>query len=353
MWENTLADQAERPGRDEEPTDRLQEALPSWRQQNLQDRVRKEGGDLKKEYDEADQVMDCIRTRICQLFPLQGKVQESRNPDNRCPYPPVDADLDKKIRDFFIESFLPTLEWASPKSFSSKYVTESSYSPVNLENEDSFHAHRVEWKRAFEDLLLLSNGKGVSEDVSNEAELNRGEWADSLAKRKIVGYDSLGMRVSPTDESRKCATQPPVSDAREDAPNELELYERFLGSHSPCITTNTSVQKFASNSTEHTASGKPSLISTLTTTERKTLADGSVYTQVVLKKRFSDGREESTETEHTAHGSQRPTTTTKQQSQMAKEITPASTPSLGYDGKIKQALGQRIEEQKKHGWFWS
>lgn len=312
IWENTFPDQAERPGGDKEPTDRLQEALGSWRQQNLQDRVRK-GGDLKKEYDEADQVMDCIQRRICQLFPLEEKVQESRSPDSRCPYRPVDSDLDKKFRHPFKESFLPTLEWASPKSCSSNYVTDSSYSPINLENEDSINAHRVAWKRAFEDLLLLPDGKDVSEN----------------------------------------ATRAPVSDARDDAPTELELYERFLGSYSPHIITNTSVHEFASNSIKQTASDKPSLISTLTTTERKKLADDGVYTQVVLKKRFSDGREESTETEHTAHGSLRPTTTTEQQSQIAEVITPASTPSLGHDGKIKQALGQRIGEQKKPGWFWS
>ncbi|KAL9014349.1 MAG: hypothetical protein Q9173_001003 [Seirophora scorigena] len=352
MWKNTFADQEERPGRDKEPTHRLQEALAFWNQQKLQDLIRKEGEDLRKEYEEAEHVMDCTRSRICQLFPLREDTHDSSDPDSRCPYRPVDEDLVKKVRGSLIEPFLPTLEWAFPKSCSSRYVIESSYSPINLENDDCFREHRGKWRRAFEDLLLLSYGKNISENTSNEAQSNKWEWVDSLAKRNLIGYDPLGMRVVPTDDPKESAKPTPVNDA-EDAPTETELYKRFLGSQSPGITTNTSEQKSARNSDSQTASDKPSLISTLTTTERKTLQDGSVYTQVVLRKRFLDGREECTETEHTAHGTQRFATITKQLPQPVKEIASASTPLLGHDGKIKQALGQRIEEQKKRGWFWS
>ena len=43
----------------------------------------------------------------------------------------------------------------------------------------------------------------------------------------------------------------------------------------------------------------PSILSTLTTTQKTSLPDGTIHTKVVLKKRFADGREESTETQHT------------------------------------------------------
>ncbi|KAI4115381.1 MAG: hypothetical protein LQ345_004000 [Seirophora villosa] len=352
-WKNTFADQEERPGRDKETTHRLQEALTFWNQQKPQDLIREGGEDLQKKYEEAEHVMDCIRSRICQLFPLREDTHESSDPDSRCPYQPVDENLDKKVRGSLIEPFLPTLEWAFPKSCSSRRVTESLYSPTKLENDDCFREHHGKWRRAFDDRLLLSYGKNVSEDTSNEAQSNKWEWADSLAKRNFIGYDPSGMRMVPIDDPKEFATPTPVNDAGEDASTEIELYKRFLGSQSPRITTNTSVEKSARNSDSQTASDQPSLISTLTTTERKTLQDGSVYTQVVLRKRFSDGREECTETEHTAHGTQRFATITKQLPQPAKEITSASTPLLGHDGKIKQALGQRIEEQKKRGWFWS
>jgi len=39
----------------------------------------------------------------------------------------------------------------------------------------------------------------------------------------------------------------------------------------------------------------------MTTTETRTMPDGSVYTKRVLKKRFSDGTEENREEESTGH----------------------------------------------------
>ena len=42
----------------------------------------------------------------------------------------------------------------------------------------------------------------------------------------------------------------------------------------------------------------------MTTTERTTLPDGRVYSRMVLKKRFADGREESSETVQTNEASE-------------------------------------------------
>jgi len=69
--------------------------------------------------------------------------------------------------------------------------------------------------------------------------------------------------------------------------------------------------------------GKPSILATLTTTERQVLPDGSTTTRVVLKKRFADGREESSETLH-------------------------QTPATGL-----QVEQKRLEQPKRKGWFWS
>jgi hypothetical protein len=46
-----------------------------------------------------------------------------------------------------------------------------------------------------------------------------------------------------------------------------------------------------------------SILSTLTTTERQVGPDGTVTTKTVLKKRFADGREESSETVETSPAS--------------------------------------------------
>lgn len=82
--------------------------------------------------------------------------------------------------------------------------------------------------------------------------------------------------------------------------------------------------------TGETMSKKPDIISTLTTTQTTRLPDGTVTTKVVLKQRFVDGREETTESFHTrneAHSDEAPQRDDK---------------------------SQRDEKSTtKRGWFWS
>lgn len=85
--------------------------------------------------------------------------------------------------------------------------------------------------------------------------------------------------------------------------------------------------------------GKPSIISTLTTTERTTLPDGTVHTKMVLKKRFADGREESSETTHTTKEQQPP--------QQQKAIERPPTTKVGKTDEADKPA------QNKKGWFWS
>lgn len=73
---------------------------------------------------------------------------------------------------------------------------------------------------------------------------------------------------------------------------------------------------------------KPAVLSSLTTTHRTVLPDGTVTTKVVLKQRFADGREETHESLHTS-------------SEQAQLVEPVG------DDKQEQ------KERKKGGWFWS
>lgn len=67
----------------------------------------------------------------------------------------------------------------------------------------------------------------------------------------------------------------------------------------PVSPTKKSLKAPSSSIQDEAANTQPvSILSTLTTTEKRTLADGSVQTKIVLKKRFSDGSEESRETVH-------------------------------------------------------
>ncbi|KAF2170782.1 hypothetical protein M409DRAFT_63846 [Zasmidium cellare ATCC 36951] len=71
------------------------------------------------------------------------------------------------------------------------------------------------------------------------------------------------------------------------------------------------------------AQQKPEVLSALTTTETTRLPDGTITTKIVLKKRFADGREETSESVHTA-----------------KEH-------------LEQYQQDAEDKTKKKGWFWS
>ena len=83
------------------------------------------------------------------------------------------------------------------------------------------------------------------------------------------------------------------------------------------------------------------IISRVTTTDRRTLPDGSIETKVVRKKRFLDGREESTETVHV---------TTSHQPSADHEI-PDPTQVTGEPKKTNEVVASR-KEKKNGGWFW-
>lgn len=87
--------------------------------------------------------------------------------------------------------------------------------------------------------------------------------------------------------------------------------------------------------------GKPSIVSTLTNTEKRTLSDGTVHTRIVLKQRFADGNEECSETFLTTRGSdlQDPAQTT-QADGVLDELPEKSTQ-------------ETKQEKSKKGWFWS
>ena len=111
------------------------------------------------------------------------------------------------------------------------------------------------------------------------------------------------------------------------------------------------------------SSERPSVLSTLTTTETRTLPDGSKTTRVVLKKRFADGAEESTERVYAQNANaiadaarvsaavrrtsdQVPGNTSGSSSNGSK---PSETPR---DEKNAKGSGSETGGNKK-GWFWS
>jgi hypothetical protein len=146
------------------------------------------------------------------------------------------------------------------------YIMFSPYSPLNLERQARFRAHREngvfssimsslyldserdssepQWREAFEDLLRLENGKSMLDRDSVKSESGK-DWLQGLVKRGSLGdrwkYVSdaegqpwSGITLSGRTEPQQQQERPqPIADKdvreeQETVDTELDLYERFL-----------------------------------------------------------------------------------------------------------------------------
>ncbi|KAI8933150.1 hypothetical protein NX059_009791 [Plenodomus lindquistii] len=125
--------------------------------------------------------------------------------------------------------------------------------------------------------------------------------------------------------------------AQTGAVTEMDAYEHLIAGFDR--TTSTASQSPLGR--RDGATNSPSILSTLTTTERTVTPDGIVTTKTVLKKRFADGREESSETVETSRG----------QDSKPRLQQPWQT--------LSQSQASTSEEESKsknsarNGWFWS
>jgi len=283
--------------------------------------------------------------------PESGYEQEAM----RCPYRPGDQEVPLQNQTPQPSSNNPLYD-TTPSTVSSHlnrliggpifgYVLWSPYSPLRLEHDFSLQDRPVAWRRAFEDLTGVQI-KGDLPDREKSEKGSFGEWRDRVGKSLQI-YES-----NPGNRETMDATNPD-NETGPDEITELDLYERFLGTQYPQATPSPPASTPTSNSNPTTSQTpaasipaddpNPAIISTLTTTERNTFPDGSVHTKVMLKKRFADGREESTETLHTSHGLQ-------------AEGPGSAQPFLVGEAKdaSKKYGGEGIAQQaKKKGWFWS
>ncbi|CAI6298540.1 unnamed protein product [Periconia digitata] len=229
-----------------------------------------------------------------------------------------------------------------PRIFASPW-----YSPSSLEEDKSLQRSGINWRDAFEDLIRSENGAPLipSDSLGRQQEQSYNEWArrfhdPKTARGEVAAWVAQTEDQKPSSPSKEM-TYPLSSSAAEEpsyeyghdhedqhddietdqhphpqqssswfsskpatAPTtrkspetELDAYEQLLGRihHHPTDSK-------PSDSQQRVPSG--SILSTMTTTERTTAPDGTVTTRVVLKKRFVDGREESSETVHTQRGEQ-------------------------------------------------
>ncbi|PNS21091.1 hypothetical protein CAC42_3429 [Sphaceloma murrayae] len=266
----------------------------------------------------------------------------------------------------------------TPVWLSVDWFKRSRYSPLQCETDTHLHQQGSMWRAAFEDLMSESLGQEMRareawSGARDEQELY-GAWAatgrdwmlglmcrgvvppllpglyrlpdqrvmDRVWRGLIRGEDEVGYEPAKRDfwelvrevgwfdgdereEQMRGAQRELVKD---EAPRtELDAYERFLGR-----ANGKEEERVEAPKKEELVQSK--ILSTLSTTERTTLPDGTVTTKVILKRRFADGREESTETVSTTHGS-------SERTGDRIDSHPAA-----------ERQDQDKNSDRKKGWFW-
>ncbi|OJD33325.1 glycerol-3-phosphate mitochondrial [Diplodia corticola] len=211
---------------------------------------------------------------------------------------------------------------------------------------------RAMWPRSYRLLSNVYSRSPRTQDFFQNVE-EGGEWY--VPEKQQQQHASQAQLAAPT--SLPPFYNPASEDRRKEAAHDDHMYERFLGTHTADPKTELDMyERFLGDSSSHHGSGSGSgssqqppavasppsnsnrntsidvasspILSTITTTERNVAADGTVTTKVTLKKRFADGREESSETVNTSRGD----------------------PTASGGGVSEEGTGSN---KKKGGWFWS
>ena len=344
-------------GKHSTPT--LQTPDPRW--QNFDGNWKSEEHDAKHSPDEDSWVGVRPLTRIGLKkvdIPMKKSTEVSdcsRDDDQamRCPYRPADQDVPERNQAL---SEPPTFRYSNlfgqlsredntGEPFPGDFMEESPYSPIRLELERMGDAPK--WRNAFEDLMALQQGSAMPTMRVREAERDMSEWVASMLVMGLFGGWLSQSRWCPGVGLIAALGHPEMDEDGEEEEEleatELDVYEQarrlMSGFHIPDTAPNDDVSnKLARPATIEAP--LESIMSTLTTTERRTLPDGTVHTKVVLKRRFTDGSEECTETVHTVKGSQ---DLSQAVAQVAKE---------GFERERQRSEPQSKIEGGK-GWFWS
>ena len=187
-----------------------------------------------------------------------------------------------------------------------------------------------------------------------------GDSADSVVNNSFLmaGPEVIAaaMRAVAASESEPTKTESNT----EEALDELSLYERQKQANFSPNDHSTSLEESndhpnAISSSSSTSSWsrwggedgkKDSIVSTMTTTERRTLPDGTVETKRVLKKRFADGREESNESVERQMSS-----SSNSRSAVSKPLE-REVASTARQDKQTQTNEKEDPRPKRSGWFW-
>ena len=233
------------------------------------------------------------------------------------------------------------------------------YSPFALEKR-----YPGQWREAFEDLLCTEAYGTPLRDPSIRVDwMPRGDWLEFLASNDLLegwrfSRDASVLRFfdlrSPghgltvtTDEltrhfdfGRPCEVTGAWS-----CPQTPKLLDAYVGVHNS-ISQPVVSPPIATDEAKNVSPAPGSLISELTTTERTTMPDGAVVEKRVLRKRFTDGREEELEVVEKLWD------TIPKSSSAATTDGQALSRSMPSPGTTEET--HRCENGKgPKGWFWS
>lgn len=243
--------------------------------------------------------------------------------------------------------------WPPPADADAKTkALEDPYSPAALEADERTKHMGSLWRNAFDDLMqttqehpLLSSAQNTQMDQMGLYPLRDYQkelLQEQYQKQKLLSPHSRAAEHETNDEpSYEYAhdhedqhDDPPTpkphqiefpkgqsstSESRQNTETELDAYEQML---QPSLSSPPAYES------------KSKILSTLTTTERTTDPDGTITTKVVLKKRFADGSEQSSETVHTQRGENNHNT------------------GSSWDA-VHPPSDATKQNEKKSGWFWS
>lgn len=215
------------------------------------------------------------------------------------------------------------------------------YSPYVLDQDKDMQKAGVNWFDAWRDLMRAEQQESVDSSWPWQSRRvapgypKRVPWEDESTNDE-PSYEYSHDHEDQHDEEPAATPMPkagrldPRHAERQNrsstaAETELDAYEHLLS---------------ASNNVNSIKEANPSILSTLTTTERTVGPDGSVTTKTVLRKRFADGREESSESIQTQHG---------------QDTTKSYYSWPGGESRSSAEHDQQNESNrpKKSGWFWS
>ncbi|KAH9882547.1 hypothetical protein J1614_000783 [Plenodomus biglobosus] len=180
-----------------------------------------------------------------------------------------------------------------------------------------------------------SAGAGVSWRGKDEGESGR-HCPNSNEPHDEPSYEYSHDHEDQHDEPPSPRANHASSRSQAGEETEMDAYEQLVaGLDKPSSVVPATALPSALTQPSGATSTSP-ILSTLTTTERTVTADGLVTTKVVLKKRFADGREESSETIHTQKSDE-----TNSRSQQAWQLQSSNA---------GEASSKNVS---RSGWFWS